>query len=112
MTFGPTMRFNCLPPPRPYSSARPRPVPSATASARPAVLSSSSPAMVRGERLQALVAAYAEMTRPLHLGGRMNFNVKPNGSINWIITTYRPKPTSFALNFMHLPRCTGLGTSA
>jgi hypothetical protein len=68
--------------------------------------------MVRGERLQALVAAYAEMTRPLHLGGRMNFNVKPNGSINWIITTYRPKPTSFALNFMHLPRCTGLGTSA
>jgi hypothetical protein len=44
-------------------------------------LPSPRPGMVQGRRLQALVAACAEMTRPLHLGGRMNFNSKPNGSL-------------------------------
>ena len=64
----------------------------------------------QGERLRALVAASAEMAGPLHLGGRMNFNSKPNGSTG--LYSVPVEPTSLALNFMRLPRCIGPGTSA
>jgi hypothetical protein len=67
----------------------------------------------RGERLQALVAACAEMTGPLHLGGRMNFNTKSTDQLDYTLDgIYRAKELCIELHAsaeMYCPWHFGIG---
>ena len=62
------------------------------------------------QEAKAMIAAYAEVPGPIHLGRRMKFNAKLVGPTG---TLYNPvDPFGLELKFMRPPRCNGPAISA